>query len=198
MDRFDHNGDYGVFAPLLEADGVPSDKAGCLRDAAFFERTFNLSNAQRLIQTFLPALDTPLPGASGLFRDALAKRLAWARNGELTQQQRRLAKFYLDNGDYVRAAIFGYEALISRECERRGFDKYAWENGRKLAADVFEKEVKNKEYSKAVADAFWLLKNLRNSLAHGNPPEEKKWREIIVNPQRLPSELRRAIDRLLT
>lgn len=33
LDRFDASGDYGVFAPLLEADGLPPDKARCLEEA---------------------------------------------------------------------------------------------------------------------------------------------------------------------
>jgi CRISPR-associated Csx2 family protein len=52
LDRFDASGDYGVFAPLLEADGVPRDKARCLEEAAFYERTFNLSDAARRLGTF--------------------------------------------------------------------------------------------------------------------------------------------------
>ena len=33
--RFDATGDYGLFAPLLVADGVEPDKAECLETAAF-------------------------------------------------------------------------------------------------------------------------------------------------------------------
>jgi CRISPR-associated Csx2 family protein len=79
LDRFDATGDYGVFAPLLKADGVPADKARCLEEAAFYERVFNLPDAARKLQTFLTALQAPLPGASGLFQDRLAERLNMGR-----------------------------------------------------------------------------------------------------------------------
>ena len=48
---FEASGDYGLFAPLLERDGVPADKARCLHEAAFFERTFNVSDAARQPRT---------------------------------------------------------------------------------------------------------------------------------------------------
>lgn len=35
LDRFDQNGDSAVFAPLLETDGVPADKARSLERAAY-------------------------------------------------------------------------------------------------------------------------------------------------------------------
>lgn len=78
LDRFDANGDYGVFAPLLEADGVAADKARCLASTAFHESTLNLSDARTQLRSFLPALDQPLSGASGLFQDKLRKQLEWA------------------------------------------------------------------------------------------------------------------------
>ncbi|WP_295405029.1 TIGR02221 family CRISPR-associated protein [uncultured Thiocystis sp.] len=196
LGRFDQNGDYSLFAPLLEADGVAADKVGCLRDAAFFERTLNLSDARRRIQTFLPALDRPLAGVSGLFQDALRQRLAWVRGGTLSEHQRRLAEFYLEQRDYVRAAILGFEAVVTRECERRKSGWHDHQEDRKPAAEAYEAEIKAGEHSRAVCDAYWTLKNVRNALAHGNPAALEKVRQIVVSPEQLPLELRRALDQL--
>lgn len=198
LDRFDQSGDYAVFAPLLEADGVPADKARCLEEAAFHERNFNLADARRRIQTFLPALDGGLSGVALLFRDALAKRLSWAREGDLMEHQRRLAHFYLGNGDYVRAAILAYEAVVTGECHRRGLNSHDHKSGREPAAEMFEAEIKAGQHSDATREGYWMLKNLRNALAHGNPASLKHVRRIVANRERLPAELRRAVDRLLS
>ena len=74
LNRFDASGDYGVFAPLLITDDVQEDEAQRLEMAAFHERTLNLSGAAQQIRTFLPVLDDPLPGASGLFQKRLRDR----------------------------------------------------------------------------------------------------------------------------
>src|SRR5690606_2581046 len=113
LGRFDASGDYGVFEPLLVADGMPADKARCLRDAAYLEKTLNLPAARQKLMTFLPVLDAPLPGASGLFRKRLAQRLDWIERDSLAEQQRLLAQRALNRNDYLRAAIFGVEAMIS-------------------------------------------------------------------------------------
>lgn len=134
LDRFDATGDYGVFAPLLIEDGIAEDKAGCLERAAFFERTQNLSDAARQLRTFLPVLDTPLPGAAGLFRARRAERLRWVNAGGLADHQRRLAFEHLKRRDYLRAAVFGWEALRTLECERRGLPPGDYTN-RKLATN---------------------------------------------------------------
>ncbi|MBK1693443.1 TIGR02221 family CRISPR-associated protein [Chromatium weissei] len=196
LGRFDQNGDYSLFAPLLKADGIAADKIRCLVDAAFFERTLNLSDAKRKIQSFLPSLDVPLPGISGLFQKALRQRLNWVNGGTLGEHQRRLAYFYLEQGDYVRAAIFGFEAVITRECDQRKLGWHDHQEERKPAAEAFEAEIKAGKYSQATRNAYWTLKNVRNALAHGNPASKEEIRQILVNPEQLPIKLRRALDQL--
>jgi len=198
LDRFDQSGDYGVFSPLLVVDGVPADKARCLEEAAFHERNFNLSDARRRIQTFLPVLDGELFGATRLFRDPLVRRLSWARDGDLMEHQRRLAHFYLNNGDYVRAAILAYEAVVTRECQRRRLNQQDHKGGREPAAEMFEAEINAGQHNDATREGYWMLKNLRNALAHGNPASDPRVRQIVASRERLPAELRQAIDRLLS
>ena len=121
LNRFNASGDYSVFVDLLIDDKVPKDKAEHLRKAAFYERTHNLFRAEREIKVFLPVLDGAMQGASALFRDGLRESLAWIRESTLAKQQAKLARQYLKRRDYVRAALFGWEALVTQECERNGF-----------------------------------------------------------------------------
>jgi CRISPR-associated Csx2 family protein len=193
LDRFDQSRDYGVFAELLIADGVPRSQAECLKTAAFHERTFNLSAARRRLQTFLPLLGKPLPGAGALFQHRLAERFAWARSDDLFQNQRALAYYYLQAGDLVRAAIFGYEAVVTRECAGQGLDPNDYYRGRLPAREALD----DAAWTSTEVEAFVMLKRLRNALAHGTPPPTERHRQIVASPERLPKELRRALDGLL-
>lgn len=198
LDRFDATGDYGVFEPLLVADGVAVDKARCLKEAAFYERTFNLSDARRKINTFLPELDQPLAGASGLFQGKLRERLAWARENNLAANQRKLAYQYLNRGDYVRAAIFGWEAFVIRECEKRNYDPNDdFEVGRERALEELEGEIRNGVHPDWMRRAYWTLKNIRNALAHGNPPTNERLQRLLKDPENLAKELDACFKRLL-
>lgn len=192
---FDASGDYGVFAPLLAADGVPADKTRCLQDAAFFERISNVADATRQLRTFLPALDAPLPGASGLFQKRLRERLAWARESNLAARQRKLAHQYLHRGDFVRAAIFGYESLVSRLCIEQGCDPLDYPV-REQVAQAFGAELHAGEHTDGKRNAFLTLKNLRNALAHGTPPTREALQRLLRDRDNLAAEIQRCLQRL--
>ena len=194
LNQFDATGDYGVFAKLLIDDGVPADKANCLKDAAFHERTFNVRDAARKIGTFLPVLDGPLTGASGLFQCRLADRLYWATAFDLAEQQRELAQQYLNRDDFVRAAMFGREACVTHLCEERGVSTVEYGQEREEAIKQFEAELKDGKHSKERKDAYRMLTNIRNSLAHGTRPWDKRSRAALKNPDRLRRELETSLD----
>ncbi len=192
---FEASGDYGLFAPLLERDGVPVDKARCLQEAAFFERTLNVSDAARKLNSFLPILDAPLPGASGLFQKRLKERLAWVREGDLAAQQRKLAFEYLKRGDYVRAVIFGYEGLLTRLCREQARDPLDFAE-RKQVAEEFGRELRAGEHADGKRDAFRTLSYLRNALAHGTPPYGEHLRRVLRDAQALRGEIEACLSRL--
>jgi CRISPR-associated Csx2 family protein len=194
LDRFDASGDYGVFAPLLEADGVPPDKARCLEEAAFYERNFDLPDAARRLRTFRQAIRGALPGASGLFQQKLEERLKWLDEKDLSTQQRELAGQYLVRADFVRAAIFAYEALISRECA--GYDLHRRDT-RAAAEDALDEKFRSADCEPWARDAFRTIKYTRNALAHGTPPENERVRALLKSPEKLREALRDAIRCLL-
>lgn len=197
LDRFAANGDYSVFVPLLEEDGVPGAKTKALRMAAYFESIHNVPEALRWLRIFLPVLDEPLPGASGLFQFKLKDRLKWVHASSLHEHQRRLAFQHLNRGDFVRAAIFGWEAVVTQECHRRKLDPEDYRNGREEAEGQFEQEIQADQHPTWKRQAYWSLKNLRNALAHGVVPRNGRIREFLNNPERLRSELQACLQRLL-
>lgn len=193
LDRYDATGDYGVFAPLLEADGVPGAKADCLRQAAFHERAFNVQDAARKLRTFLPALEGSVHGASGLFLVRLRERLRWVQARDLAEQQQQLARQYLQRNDFVRAVIFAWEASITRACLDRNLPPDQYADGRKCAAEALDEDVGLGRHP--APDAYRMLKHLRNALAHGNRPKPE-YRKILQDPRRLSRELEKALREL--
>lgn len=194
LDRFDASGDYGVFAPLLEADGVPADKASCLAQAAFHERTLNLGDAWRKLQTFRMGVTGPLAGASGLFQRQLEQRMKWIEKKELWARQRELARQHLARNDFVRAAVFAWEALVSSACKGHEFQN---RETREAASKALEEKFKSPDCEPPWRDAFRTVRTLRNALAHGTPPEDERFRGLLAAPEKLRPALQEAIGWLL-
>lgn len=189
LNRFDATGDYRVFGSLLVKDGVPTDMAKHLENAAFHERTLNLAAAADEIHKFRPVLESNLTGASGLFQQRLADRLMWVDLDMLSKQQAELAYQYLERRDYVRAAVFAWESLITKACENKRLNPKIQSNR------------ENQNVLTAVgADNQQLYRNLnqiRRALAHANPPNTERVQEILMDEQTLRETLQDAFKRLL-
>jgi CRISPR-associated Csx2 family protein len=174
---YDKDGDYGVFAGLLEQEGLPNHQGKLLRQASFFERTTNPVQARQklsALQEPLRQFDSPV---GGLFRDELARRLAWFRGSERDAWELALADAYLGRGDYLRAAIFLQEAYISRKTRQAGKNLNDFDARR----NVSDEHRGN--------GSFRRLSNLRNALAHGVRAELPEVRRDIDNE----SSLRKAL-----
>lgn len=194
LQTFDKDGDYSVFADLLEQEGLPGAKANHLRRAAFLERTTNTRDARRELANFGVVLQQSLPGIGSLFADSLTHRTQWSRNHDLYAQQRIMAETYLAKRDYIRTAIFAYEAFITslmKQTEDVGDYRQ-----RNKASDEYEKDLRDSQRQPFKQD-YWLLKNLRNNLAHGNEPADNRVQAIVTDEQRLRDELQRLIKSLL-
>ena len=99
--------------------------------------------------------------AAKLFLPLLMARTEWRNGGSRAERERRLAIDYLKRQDYLRAAQFGYEAIISKNvwADPNDFDARE-ESGRQLYDGA-------KDHPYASPGNFRTLKNLRNALAHG-------------------------------
>jgi CRISPR-associated DxTHG motif protein len=191
---FDKDGDYGVFTPLLEGEGLAHQEAEHLRKAAFFERNFNVSRASGELNNFNKNLEDDLPGIGQLFTQQLRERIQWHRRTDMYARQRQLAEFYLEQSDYPRATIFAYEAfitnLIDREAGERDFDY----DDRDFAKNMFIEGLRG---DPSLKNFFLKLGRLRNALAHGNEPQDKEVKKILRDEQNLKENLSRLMKRLL-
>ncbi|WP_297451787.1 TIGR02221 family CRISPR-associated protein [Ferrovum sp.] len=192
LDRYDASGDYGVFAPLLTHDGVPDDKAHLLVEAAYFESITQTQLASNSLCSFLHELDNPLSGASELFRELLKKRLQWASINDLSKQQLHLAKVALKRHDYLRAMIFGLEALISDQTKQAGLNPHDYKD-RNNVDKRFLDELKEGKYPLEVKKSYNSLKSLRNAMAHGTPPRGES-AGLIKNEKKMKREIKKILE----
>lgn len=196
LERFDSTGNYATVADLLHEDGVDSPSIKLLEEAAFHEYTNHIAAAKHKLVQFLPTLDEPLDGASGLFQDTLRKRLAWLKQPNLSGHQRKLAENFLDRGDYLRATIFGWESYITKRCEQEGV-KLVGESRKQISSGLQEHIKKNYSKGSPVRTAFFSLRDLRNTLAHGGPPTNNRIKSILRDQNRLKKNLRKWFSVLL-
>ena len=180
LSAYGHSGDYGLFAPLLQQEGVSPDKANQLADAAFYERTSNPVLARQAITTALPsiqALNTPI---GGLFQPELESRMQWANTQDRGGWELSLGDAYLSRGDYLRAALFMQESHITRQCNKQQRD----------ATDFDVREAVRKEQQWA-NENFKQLCYLRNAMAHGVKPESQATLDALQDEPRLRETLRK-------
>ena len=178
---YDRTGDYGDAARMI---GPAGDLLG---RAAFFERTSNPVKAREALtgwyrQTNHTRQRDP---AAELFIEDLDQRVKWRRGADRSEWEKRLAHTYLDKCDYVRAAIYGLEAIITAE------------------ALIHQKDPQNLSVRKRIREdlrrtnsAFEDLSHLRNALAHGQRSPESTFRSAMDDEMQLQGFVRERFRRL--
>lgn len=173
---YDKDGDYAVFAPLLGEDGMVNAKL--LAQAAYFERTSNPVKAREKLMSAYQALDDHRGAMAALFKDALKKRIAWHRGKDRHEWELSLADAYLERRDYVRAAIFLYEAFVSRAASEQG-----------LSQNDYGQREMAWQRAKQNTPGARKLEYLRNALTHGVKPYDKKIAAIACDEHQMKKAL---------
>jgi hypothetical protein len=122
----------------------------------------------------------------------LHERISWVDQDNIYLRQREKAQFYLQQGDYVRAAALGYEALITRHLKQQN-------PGADAENYALRDEIKNQ--LKALAGNNWrdyhLLRQILNSLAHANRAETKEVQQAFSSEVHLNQKLSDLFVKLL-
>jgi CRISPR-associated Csx2 family protein len=193
---FDQTGDIAPFAPLLVQEGVAPETAELLKTAAFHESVLNINQARKPLKTFAEHTKAGLPGIASLFEDSLNERIRWKDQNTLYERQREKAWFYLAQGDYVRAAMMGYEAILTHQLQKNKpnaqVDDY---DIRQEAKEDLEYELR-RDNAKLWA-SYKLLRGIRNSLAHTNRADSKEIQQSFHDEMRLKQALHKAFTDLL-
>ena len=183
-------------------EGVDAEKAKHLEKAAFHERTLNLSAAAAEIHQFKAVLNRQLTGASGLFQQRLADRLKWSDLDKLSKQQAELARQSLERRDYLRSAIFGWEAVITVVCERKGISETlltdaSIRQNQQVPSEVQSWPLRDGQQPGDTREACENLNQIRNALAHSSEPTSSRVQEMLRDEQKLRDGLQTAFDCLL-
>ncbi|MFN6961386.1 MAG: TIGR02221 family CRISPR-associated protein [Rhodocyclaceae bacterium] len=170
------DGDYGVFTPLLDKDGMSNARQ--LAQAAFFERTSNPVKSREKLTTASQALGAHTSPMTELFKYELKKRIAWHRGKDRHEWELSLADAYLERRDYVRAAIFLYEAFVSRAASEQG-----------LSQNDYDQREMAWQRAKQNTPGARKLEYLRNALTHGVKPNDKKIADLVCDETRMKEAL---------
>ncbi|MBN8454030.1 TIGR02221 family CRISPR-associated protein [Accumulibacter sp.] len=175
---YDKDGDYGVFAPLLVADGMEQRRAEQLARAAYFERTSNPVRARETLTSVFASVEAHRGALAALFGDTLKERIGWFRGGLREDWELSLGDAYRDRRDYLRAATFTYEAFVTRACNERSFNPNDFDCRREAYQEA-----------RATIPAVIRLEHLRNALAHGVRPRAEQTAKTLDDEKRLRSTL---------
>lgn len=178
---YDRTGDYGYAAQMIGHEGE------LLCRAAFFERSSNPVKAREALTGWYGRADRTRQGdpATELFVKDLDRRVAWRRGADRGEWERTLARTYLDKRDYVRAAIYGMEAIITAEAlickddpQNRNDRDRLHENLRRNCSEYRD------------------LSSLRNALAHGQRSLDRNIRSTMDSEPKLQASIRALFERL--
>lgn len=175
---YEKSGHYGVFAPLLQRDGMEERRTAMLADAAYFERNSNPVQAKQNLSGAHAHVREHQGPMGNLFRDTLTEHIGWFRNGSRADWELALADRYLDCQDYLRAITYLYESYVSRAVEQRGGNINDFEDRK----NAFSETEKNQD--------VWLLTHLRNAMTHGVRTQNQDAKRLLQDQQQLDKKLR--------
>lgn len=175
---YEKSGNYGIFADLLTRDGMQERRAAMLADAAYFERNSNPVQAKQNLTGAYNYVREHQGPMGNLFRDALCGHIGWFRRGSRSDWELALADRYLERQDYLRAITYLCESYISRTTEAFKGDVNSYED----REEAFKQAEKNQD--------VWLLKHLRNAMAHGVRSQNLEVKRLLQDQQALDKKLR--------
>lgn len=181
LTTFDKDGDYGQFADLLVQENFDKNKAELIKQASFFERTSNSTQAYEKLNSVFDDLEKFSSPIFDLFKPQLVKRLTWFKRSNRGLREQHLAREYLQRYDYVRAVIYAQEGKISGELFKDKKDL----NNHQL------REEKLKQLSE-----LSNFKKLRNKLAHGNQNNEPEINTLTRDEETLLEYLKNSFKKL--
>lgn len=193
LQRHEWLGDYEGIADEVEKNGR-NTLAGKLQDASHFlniHQEYKARNYIREIRTELQ--QTPMTGPGALFQPALLDRMAWVDEKSRFSRQRRNALDALARKDYMRAALIGREACITKWTEEYfgNPDDVFDQDRRSEAVNLFHNDAAPEEKK-----AFSQLNGIRIVIAHANRPEHdnKRTEDAVKNAIKSPGSLHRALQ----
>ena len=203
---YDYSGNSAALVPILNTIGISDATTRLLAQASFDEQTHNLRQYREKIQQFLAALkkEPPTP-LLGLIQPTLHERLKLDQKQSDWEHRFHLATQALHNGDYLRAALYGYEAIFERILDDNHLQHNDDYETRKNAVLRYIQSRKadwrdtksGSRHSHTLYDKYEKLRQIRNALTHGERGNEYIT-ATLNNEDKLRRELADCLDKLKT
>ena len=203
---YDYSGNSAALVPILNTIGISDATTRLLAQASFAEQTHNLRQYREKIQQFLAALkkEPPTP-LLGLIQPTLHERLKLDPKQRDWEHRFHLATQALHNGDYLRAALYGYEAIFERILDDNHLQHNDDYETRKNAVLRYIQSRKadwrdtkgGSRHSHTLYDKYEKLRQIRNALTHGERGNEYIT-ATLNNEDKLCRELADCLDKLKT
>ena len=203
---YDYSGNSAALVPILNTIGISDATTRLLAQASFAEQTHNLRQYREKIQQFLAALkkEPPTP-LLGLIQPTLHERLKLDQKQSDWEHRFHLATQALHNGDYLRAALYGYEAIFERILDDNHLQHNDDYETRKNAVLRYIQSRKadwrdtksGSRHSHTLYDKYEKLRQIRNALTHGERGNEYIT-ATLNNEDKLRRELADCLDKLKT
>ncbi|MBK1735778.1 TIGR02221 family CRISPR-associated protein [Halorhodospira abdelmalekii] len=190
-------GDLSLVADLLREDAP--EIAEDLAQGSFKETIHQGTHARGPYRRVRSALkENTLPGPAGLFQPLLEAHIEWVDGQHLHVRQAAHARSALERKDYLRAALYGYEAFVTQQTRKLyGNEHVDHHEKRKAASDAFAHSCQGRSREDQKCRAFHQLRQLRNALAHGDHPQHADVQAALHSPQALHKLLAETFDQLL-
>jgi CRISPR-associated Csx2 family protein len=187
---YDKDGDYAVFSDLYVRLGG-ANIAEYLKQAAFFENINQAGQARRPLECIRRSLASPVDSPMlALFQPELKERLSWSAEESYAKRQEKLGWFHLENRDYLRAAIQGFESVISRNTRGDPMNH----DCRDAAKKELEDEIPNLANRTRAQRAYLYLRDVRNALSHGSRSNSATIQNALASEENLRAFLTQCLD----
>ena len=166
----------GNFAPLAEILPLDNGTRKRVEEVAYADEINQ--QARSAAKEVLKALDNLRadPVRSAVV-DVLKEPLRWAEQEGLPQRMARRARFALEHGQFLKAIILLYEAMLVVGCQLyRTGDPMTWE-ARRLALQCFRDRLPPQDL-----EVLTKVENLRNAVVHGGRGQEADVKRALHSP----------------
>lgn len=181
-------------AAIMELTGNFAPLAKCLQQDAehawFLDNTNQLGQAKTKAQELRRATTSAPDVIQDYLAQRLHKRLEWSGREGFANRFQQAAQLALEKGDYFRAIILAYEALLIRTAHLTNTqpDHLAYET--RQTAEQHLNSLEGRIDQELLKD----IKHTRNACAHGTRPDRASVQQVLGSPQKFRELVQRAFD----
>lgn len=190
-----HTGNLTEVAQLLDHSEIGQN----LAKASFYMSVHRSDQARSPLKNVRAVLnDNPLEGAALLLKPVLLQQTNWVDESYIYQRQSAQAFHAMQRKDYLRTCIYAFEAYLTKKVRQSGTTP-GQESSFSIRKDVQESLDRDKAFRKTTeGEAYVLLRNLRNALAHGGAGTQVDVQQLLNDQVKLEAKLQQMLKALLS